>query len=310
VILCIAATLYSREKNIPAWVAFSVVPAFLAEAAMYIASGHTAVRAYLEKLPRVILAAWMAVSGLVPYLLYSILSGVFRVEDAAGVLLLSSVASFWYVLAGKSTAADASYLALMAIPVLFDVFERLYPDPVPRLRIHVLGILMWYRTGIVAVLSIRKMGGIGFSFVPRPREWWIGVRNFAFFLPLGFGLALWLNFIGPRPAAVSFKTLALAVATFFITLWVLAVAEEFFFRGLLQQLVTRKLGSEAAGIIVASLVFGAVHLGYRSFPNWRFALLAACAGIFYGLAYSQAKSIRAAMVTHALVVTTWRVFLF
>jgi len=51
-----------------------------------------------------------------------------------------------------------------------------------------------------------------------------------------------------------------------------------------------------------------VHLWYRPFPNWRIAILAAVAGVFYGLAYRQARSIRASMVTHALTVTAWRLF--
>jgi membrane protease YdiL (CAAX protease family) len=51
-----------------------------------------------------------------------------------------------------------------------------------------------------------------------------------------------------------------------------------------------------------------LQLGSRAFPNWRFALLAAVAGVFYELAFRRARSIRASMVTHALVVTTWRVY--
>jgi membrane protease YdiL (CAAX protease family) len=51
-----------------------------------------------------------------------------------------------------------------------------------------------------------------------------------------------------------------------------------------------------------------VHLWFRTFPNWRLAILAAVAGVFYGAAFNRTKSIRASMVTHALVVTTWRVF--
>ena len=38
------------------------------------------------------------------------------------------------------------------------------------------------------------------------------------------------------------------------------------------------------------------------------AIVAGIAGVFYGIAFLQAKSVRASMVTHALVVTTWRVF--
>jgi len=49
-------------------------------------------------------------------------------------------------------------------------------------------------------------------------------------------------------------------------------------------------------------------LPYQGFPNWRFSILAAAAGIFYGLAFRQARSIRASMVTHALTYTILRVF--
>jgi membrane protease YdiL (CAAX protease family) len=61
------------------------------------------------------------------------------------------------------------------------------------------------------------------------------------------------------------------------------------------------------GMVVSSLCFGAVHLPYRNFPNWRFALLATVAGVFYGLAFEKARSLRAAMIAHALVVTVWTV---
>src|SRR5436309_2124548 len=101
---------------------------------------------------------------------------------------------------------------------------------------------------------------------------------------------------------------ALAAATFFGILWVVALGEEFFFRGLLQQWVTGWLSSEWAGLLVTSVLFGAVHLWFRQFPNWRFAALAAVAGVFYGLSFRQAHSIRASMVTHALAVTAWRTF--
>jgi membrane protease YdiL (CAAX protease family) len=96
--------------------------------------------------------------------------------------------------------------------------------------------------------------------------------------------------------------------TFFGVLWVLALGEEFFFRGLMQQWITGWVGNEWAGLIGTAIIFGAAHLWYRTFPNWRFAAIAGLAGIFYGLAFRQAKSIRASMVTHALTVTAWRTF--
>ena len=96
--------------------------------------------------------------------------------------------------------------------------------------------------------------------------------------------------------------------TFFGTLWVLALGEELFFRGLLQQWMSQWLGSEWNGLFATAAIFGSVHLFYNQFPNWRFALLAAVAGVFYGMAFRTGKGIRAAMVTHALTVTTWKTF--
>ena len=81
--------------------------------------------------------------------------------------------------------------------------------------------------------------------------------------------------------------------------------EGFFFRGLLQQWMAQWTGSATLALASASILFGLVHLGFRGFPNWKCALAAAVAGWFYGRAYNEAKSIRASMVTHALVVTMW-----
>ena len=115
--------------------------------------------------------------------------------------------------------------------------------------------------------------------------------------------------VRPQIVPITAKVLVIAVATFLGTLWVLAAMEEFFFRGVLQQMLTRKLRNTALAIVVTSLLFGRFTSRYSSFPNWRFAALAAIAGLFYGRAYTQTGSVRASMVTHALVVTTWRVFL-
>ena len=111
------------------------------------------------------------------------------------------------------------------------------------------------------------------------------------------------------PPGPWWRTLAVLVGTFCGILWVVALSEEFFFRGVLQQALSRLTKSNVAGLVFASVAFGVVHLPFRHFPNWRFSILAGVAGLFYGIAYMRANSIRAAMVTHALVVTVWRVLL-
>jgi len=99
-----------------------------------------------------------------------------------------------------------------------------------------------------------------------------------------------------------------AIGTFFGFLWVVGLAEEFFFRGLLQAWVAEWLGNQRLSLCLVSVAFGSVHLWFKPFPNWRFAIMAALAGVFYGLAFQKEKSVRASAVTHALTVTVWRLF--
>lgn len=303
---CIAAAVYSNQKDIPSWIAPLVVPAFLVETGFYLAAGFAETRARLERLRPAVLAGAMTASAPLPYLIYSIPTGMFSWQSLGTIVVLAGLASFWFIVAGKRAATDLLYLALMAAPILLKTFKPLYEDPFPKLQLHVLGVLMWYRTGLLAALSLRKMEGINFGFVPHKRDWAIGLRNFLYFLPLGLMFGFGLEFLTIRPSLGWMMPIAL-VGTFIVTLCVLATAEEFFFRGLLQQVLTRLSGSEHVGLIAASLVFGLAHI--VKYPTWQFVTLATCAGIFYGRAFLQARSIRAAMVTHALVVTVWQVFL-
>jgi membrane protease YdiL (CAAX protease family) len=87
---------------------------------------------------------------------------------------------------------------------------------------------------------------------------------------------------------------------------VTALSEEFAFRGLLQQWLAHWTGKPRLALAVASLLYGAAHLSVRSFPNWRVAVVTTVLGWFCGVAYQKTGSIRASMVTHALVATMGR----
>jgi membrane protease YdiL (CAAX protease family) len=300
---------YAEDRGIPPEIAAALLPAFLIEAILYVCSGVRTVRERLEELSPAAVAIGMSLVAPLSYFACAIPTGTVGLLPPVILVALALVAAFWYLVFGRGTAADAAFLLLMAAPLLLDMFDLLYPDVAERLPTQTLGVLMWYRTGLLSVLVLRRMEGIGFGFLPRPDEWAIGIRNFIWFFPIGILAAVSVGFVELRDVQWGPRTLLIAVATFAGVLWVLAVAEEFFFRGLLQQMLTRALGSPVAGLLLASLLFGAAHLGYRAFPNWRFAVLAAVAGVFYGRAYQQAGSIRAAMVTHAFVVTVWKTFL-
>ena len=306
----VAAYYYSQERGIPWASALLVLPAFLLEVSFYFTLGVDRLRHRVEKMPPALLAATLGLAAVIPYCLASLSLGNFRWEALGSIAALALAASFWYVVLPHRPVIDVVYLLLMALPMLFRVFPQLYVSPVDRLPLAALGTLMWFRTGLFAMVSVRPAPKIGFGFWPTSEDWKIGALYFVAMLPV-VGLIAWLiHFATPHLHYVGWgRTTLYTIGTFFGILWVTALGEEFLFRGLIQQWCTVWFKSEWAGLILTSLLFGSAHLWFRRpFPNWPVAGLMAVGGLFYGLAFRHTKSIRTSMVTHALTVTTWRVF--
>ncbi len=307
IVLIAAAIVYARGKSIPASVAIPVAAAFLVEFPFYLVTGFENVRAGIDSaLSRTALAFALAISGLPPYLVYSLGTGQFRWRGFLELVAVSGAVSFWYVIFPRIAAADLAFLSILAAVMLARLFHDIYPAPVPRLPIDVLGHLMLIRLAIMVILLIRRVSGIGFGWIPSRREFLVGLQYFLYFLPIGLPLAWALGLLRLRshPNAL-WQGIAVGLGIF----WVVALSEEFFFRGVLQQWIALWTGSSHAALLLASVCFGLVHLWLGAFPNWQMALIASIAGGFYGAAYLKAESIRASMVSHALVATAWRVLL-
>lgn len=305
----IAALAYSQQQNIPLHLALLALPAFLLEASFYYALGQESWRARLERLSPGMVALLLTAAGVAPYCASAPLFGFFHWHGLAWLAGAAALASFWYVLLPHKPGSDLLFLLLMTAVFVANIPSAQFHNPAPKLRLDILGRVMWIRTGAFAMLSVRRVKGVGFGFWPSGREWLIGLVWFVGFVPAA---ALVGHAIGFTPFHLPppgwDRVTVLVLGTFFGTLWVLAVSEEFFFRGLLQQWMIQWLHSEWLGIAVAALIFGSAHLWLHAFPNWRVAILAALLGVFCGLAFRQAKSIRAPMVTHALTVTVVRLF--
>jgi membrane protease YdiL (CAAX protease family) len=301
--LSAAGWLYARQKDIPSWPAIPLIAAFLLEYSFYLVPGFEPVREWLRNhLSRLWIALYIAVSAAAPYLLYSIPTGQFRWTAWAVLAATVAAISFWYLALRPSRVSDTLFLALLAAIVLSRALDHIYTSPIP-VHIDILGKLMLIRTGALAVLELRGLDHAHFGFIPTQQECITGVRYFFYFLPVGFSLALWLGVVRLNFSGFPFwKTMA----TFLGALWVLALSEEFFFRGLLQRWLEEWTEKPRLALVSASLLFGAAHLPFRTFPNWRMGLVAAVGGWFYGMAYRKTGSIRSSMVTHALVVTIWR----
>ncbi len=306
----IAAFIYSEQFHIPLHFVLAALPACLLEVTFYYALGVERWRARLEKLAPAGAALILTLAAVAPYCAAAGAFGFFRWKSLAVLVLLAGIASFWYVLLPHKGAADVLFVLFIAAIFLANVERGPYLNPYPKLQLEVLGRVMWIRTGAFAMLSIRRMKGIGFGFWPAPVEWAIGAAYFALFLPFAALTGRAVRFASFHAPNVDgwLRASVLTVGTFFGVLWVLALGEEFFFRGLLQQWFGAWLRNEWMGLALASALFGLAHLWFHAFPNWQMVAMAAVAGVFYGLAFRQARSIRASMVTHALTVTAWKVF--
>jgi membrane protease YdiL (CAAX protease family) len=304
----VAAFFYSQQQHISTPLLYALLPAFLLEIGLYVMPGSERARRIFDQLGGKPARAFLLAAGAVtPYLIESAQTRTFKTTAFLMLLGLVLVAAFWYVFLKPGLFPDLLYLGFMGSVYLSSAFRQIYIRPEPHIQVEILGKLMWIRLGIMAVLSLRRLENVRFGFLPASAEWRIGIEQFLYFLPVGALAAHVLRFAQFHPVRlIWWKYLIFIPAIFLGVLWVVALAEEFFFRGFLQQTLARALGSNTAGLVLASALFGSAHLPYRSFANWRLAILAAMAGIFYGLAFLKARSIRASMVTHALVVTVWK----
>lgn len=237
--------------------------------------------------------------AVVPYLLYAVPCGVFEWRSVAGLLALAAVGTYWFKVLPDRQWVRLVYLLVMAGPVLFPVFPALYGRIGGGPRLDFIGKLLWIRVGAMTVLRDVRPEGVRFGFWPEKEEWLTGAKYFGLMLPVLFPLTHFIGFArftwptDPGDAALK------AVTTFVGSLWVVALSEEFLFRGLVLRWV---------GFVPATVLFGLAHLGFRRYPNWQMVALATVAGVFYGLAARKQGGIRAAMVVHTLTNVTWRVF--
>jgi len=283
-----------------------VAAAFLLEGSFFLTLGFPAV---IERLRTfVLLPVAFVASAIAPYCIYSLAAGVFEWRSLAAIAALGAMAVYWFRVVPRNGLTDLAFLAIVAVVSLSRVFPNLYAPVDPKLKVDFLGQMMWRRVAILSVLAFRPVPGIDLGLVPRRNEWLAGLREFLYFAPIGAALSLSTGFVRFQPlGGEPGRVILVTVGTFLGMLWFVALTEEFFFRGMLQQWLSAWFSRPWAGLVMTSLVFGALHLTFRYPPlNWRFALVASAAGFFYGRAFNRG-GIRAGMVTHALVNVTWRV---
>jgi len=210
--------------------------------------------------------------------------------------------------AGKSPGTWEDYAALLiiwlpvALPVPYRLMYRVFPYPPPLT--HTLAILMALNTAVAAFVLLRRLDGVGYAVA-----WGRGFTanfaiHFAIFAALAIPIGLKMGFLVFNPSLARARSSPLtALGVLFFTAW----PEEFLFRGLLQNLLSRAMKNQWVGLIVASVIFGFSHIFHAPSPNWKYMLLATIAGLFYGHVWMKTRSLLPGTFVHALVDISWHI---
>jgi membrane protease YdiL (CAAX protease family) len=259
--------------------------------------------------------AWLGQTGaiclcvcvLFIYIFYLFGVGALALERIAVVTALIFVPILLAHWAGKAPAgAWQDFASIVGIWVFVKFGPRLWLWPYPDGKLaHVFTVLIALSTAIGSFLLIRKAKGVGYS-IGWGKGWGVYVvGSFVGFACIAIPLGIALHFISFSPLWSRWNSYAgLSLAILVFTAW----PEEFLFRGLLQNFLAKASKSDFAGWWTASMIFGFSHLPNMGFPNWRYATLAAIAGLFYGWTWRKTGSIFASALVHAAVDSVWHFF--
>jgi len=238
------------------------------------------------------------------YLIFVLPRNEYRWEMCVGmavvVLAISVLLEF-----NKSPAPDwRDWVVLIILGLAVDL--HFFSPAWPERGLGGMPKLLFVDAGLYGYLVLRPIGGIGYDFRARASEFGIGLREFLFYTPfaLAFGLLTsFLHFHQRWSSPLEFG------AAWLFTLFFIAMPEELFFRGLMLNLLERRTGTRWA-LAISAVLFGLAHFNKRAaFFNWKYVVLAAVAGVFYGRAWLSRRRLLASSVTHATVDTVWSIWL-
>jgi hypothetical protein len=284
--------------------AAAVLAAFALQLGLYWLPGFPALRKRFEAaFGRQARAAAIGILLLVPYCIYGLGTHAWSLVGASKLIGLAAVVLGTYALFPPRSDSlcwqDVVVLGVVAAPVYVGFYRNIFPVPV---YLDVMARLFVVALAAFAVLSIRQLPGTGFGWRLAAGDWLEGGKQLVFYSIIAVPLGLAMRFIAWHPQQQHAADIAFSFLGIFLFI---AVAEELFFRGMLQNLLEKTLSNKYAARAIAAGLFGLSHI-HHNFPNWRYVIMAAIAGWFYGTAWHNRRSIVASCVTHAAVDTIWR----
>ncbi len=202
---------------------------------------------------------------------------------------------------GREAAAfcwqDFVVLCIYFLPVEFGLLRGSFPYS----GLGALPKLLLVDSALYSYLVVRRLDRVGYDFCVRLRDLAVGARECLFYAPIAVVLGLVLHFLYPH---AGIPTAARALGAILITFFFVAIPEELFFRGILQNLLESRIGHPRSWII-ASILFGLSHFNKPLPFNWRYVIMGSIAGLFYGRAWRDRRRLLASATTHTMVDVLW-----
>jgi CAAX protease family protein len=253
----------------------------------------------LKKLPGWAKIACASILAL-PYFAFALGTPVFQWRVVVSVIALPVLLAAFLEVSGLHaglTWRDVAVLAIIAAAYFLKLLQSAWPSP----ALAVLPKLFLADIVIYCFLVVREIDGAGYSLLPTRSAVKVGLREWAFYVPIAAALGELTGFIHLHAAVLAPKML---IAGILFTFLLVALPEELFFRAILQNLLETRFGKNVA-LLVAAILFGLSHFKHGSSFAWRYILLASIAGIFYGRAWRANRQILASMITHTAVDVVW-----
>lgn len=190
----------------------------------------------------------------------------------------------------------------------------------PTLEVSLLGTLVWVPVPISMLIGLNlalflflvdyPLPGIGFTFNLNRDDLKQALIGFGgvslILLPIG----LRIGFLVYQPELPDLLDLFDWVV---LGYFLIALVEEFLFRGLIQNLLNALTRRQTISLLLAAFIFGLSHVnnptpGFAE-PNWGYVLMGTVAGVAYGWVWLRTKKVTAAAITHMLVNLSWRLLL-
>jgi uncharacterized protein len=243
----------------------------------------------------------------VPYVLTATSFGIFRWRWLAIYALVPVGIAFLLEQArAEDTKQRGNWRDFVVLLVLGLAVDLRWLEPAWPRGLAALGKILLLDAGIFGFLVVRRLEGVGFDLRLTLKDLRRGLGEYCLYALIAIPLGLWLGFLHVHAILPSPLR---AVGAFVFTFLFIAIPEELFFRGWLQNLLERRMGRTAA-LLLTAVLFGLAHWNKRMLNfNWRYVLMAAIAGVFYGRAWRAQRRVGASAITHASVDTTWSLWL-